>query len=264
MSSETKPRPPARREHLRVAAFWAGVAAFAGAAVIPYLLGINPALREAAMSPLVLAGAQALQSALLVFPLALLGLWLGRPLGLGSPVVRRWLVEGVLSVDRRGLGIAVAAGLIGGALTPLLDAAFAAQMPPMITTPAALEVQAWTGLLASFYGGINEELLMRLGAVTILTWLVTRVRASDRRGPAPRWALGVAIVGAALLFGALHLPAAAAIWPLTPIVIARTIVLNAALGVLFGALYASRGLEYAMVAHFCADLVLHVALPLLG
>jgi len=40
----------------------------------------------------------------------------------------------------------------------------------------------------------------------------------------------------------------------------RAIVLNGLVGVIAGWLYWRRGLESAMVAHFCADLVVHVAL----
>jgi len=32
----------------------------------------------------------------------------------------------------------------------------------------------------------------------------------------------------------------------------------------FGGLFWKYGLEHAMLAHFCADLMLHVALPLAG
>jgi hypothetical protein len=67
----------------------------------------------------------------------------------------------------------------------------------------------------------------------------------------------LAIVVSAILFGLGHLPAAASIWALTPIVIVRTITLNALLGIPFGWLYWRWGLEYAMLSHFCADLVLH-------
>jgi membrane protease YdiL (CAAX protease family) len=35
-------------------------------------------------------------------------------------------------------------------------------------------------------------------------------------------------------------------------------------GIVFGWLYWRRGLEMAMLGHFCADLVLHVATPLIG
>ena len=63
---------------------------------------------------------------------------------------------------------------------------------------------------------------------------------------------------AAVVFGLGHLPATAALLPLTPAVIARAVVLNGIPGVVFGWLFWRRGLEAAMVAHFGADLVLHV------
>ncbi|MNG42185.1 hypothetical protein D3C84_1318920 [compost metagenome] len=44
---------------------------------------------------------------------------------------------------------------------------------------------------------------------------------------------------------------------LSAAVIARTIILNALLGVWFGYLYWRKGLEYAIIAHMSADLVLH-------
>ena len=58
-----------------------------------------------------------------------------------------------------------------------------------------------------------------------------------------------AIILAALLFGVGHLPATALIVPLTPVVIARAIVLNGIGGLLFGWLYWRRSLEAAMIAH---------------
>ena len=71
-----------------------------------------------------------------------------------------------------------------------------------------------------------------------------------------------ALLVAAVLFGAGHLPAAAKIWPLDGVVIARTLLLNGIGGVAFGWLYWKRGLEAAMIAHFSADIVLHVFAPL--
>ncbi|MCK7526806.1 MAG: hypothetical protein MZV64_59015 [Ignavibacteriales bacterium] len=50
--------------------------------------------------------------------------------------------------------------------------------------------------------------------------------------------------------------------PLTPLVITRAIVLNGLAGIGFGWLYWKRGLEFAMIAHFSADIVLHVLLAL--
>ena len=68
----------------------------------------------------------------------------------------------------------------------------------------------------------------------------------------------------ALLFGLGHLPATAVVWPLTPLVVARALLLNGLGGLVFGWLYWRRGLLAAIVAHVGADLVLHVVTPLLS
>jgi len=63
---------------------------------------------------------------------------------------------------------------------------------------------------------------------------------------------------AAILFGLGHLPATAALVPLSKIVVLRAVVLNGFAGIIFGYLYWKRGLESAMVAHFSCDLIVHV------
>ncbi len=63
---------------------------------------------------------------------------------------------------------------------------------------------------------------------------------------------------AALAFGAAHLPFAASLHALTAELVTVVIALNAFVALGFGYLYWSRGLEAAMLAHFTADLVLHV------
>jgi hypothetical protein len=103
-------------------------------------------------------------------------------------------------------------------------------------------------LLGLLYGGITEELLLRWGFMSLLTWLGWRVlqRGQGVPRPAIMWA---AIILAAILFGVGHLPALAAIVVLTPLLIFRTILLNALGGLLFGWLFWRRNLETAMVAH---------------
>ena len=68
----------------------------------------------------------------------------------------------------------------------------------------------------------------------------------------------------ALACASIALPAAAQVWGLDAMVVARTVLLNAVAGIAFGWLYWKRGLEMAVLAHFGADLVLHVATPLLA
>ena len=95
--------------------------------------------------------------------------------------------------------------------------------------------------------------------MSFLAWLgrlVSRTAAADGKPTvAVFW---VANVLAAILFGLGHLPATAAMVPLTSLVVVRAVVLNGIIGVAAGYLYFTRGLESAMVCHFSADLILHV------
>ena len=119
---------------------------------------------------------------------------------------------------------------------------------------------AGAGFLASFYGGIVEELELRLFFTTLLAWGLYLL-SGKRRLP---WQALVAVLVAALAFGAGHLPAAAQVWPLDAVVITRTVFLNAIAGLVFGWFYVRHGLESAMLSHFCADLVLHAGTKYLG
>jgi len=112
-------------------------------------------------------------------------------------------------------------------------------------TLGALLTQLLMGML---YGGIVEELLLRWGVMTLLVWIGWRIAQRGQGAPRPAlvWA---AIVLAALLFGIGHLPALASLVALTPLIVFRTVLLNALGGLLFGWLFWRRNLETAMVAH---------------
>lgn len=185
----------------------------------------------------------------------------------GGP--RRPLLYGLVSGDREArarlralIPRSVLLGVLAGGVIVLLDVwVFAPWLPAQAGLNAAVEPPAWQGLLASFYGAIPEELLMRLGLMTFLVWIGARLTRTAVPGPAVMW---TAIVVTALLFGVGHLPATAAVLPLTPLVVARALLLNGLGGLVFGWLYWKRGLPSAMLAHFSADIVLHVVAPLLN
>ena len=84
-----------------------------------------------------------------------------------------------------------------------------------------------------------------MSALVFVGWSVTG-RRSDGPGSGITWA---AIAISAMLFGLGHLPALAQSVELTPALVARTVLLNAIAGVIFGWLYWRRSLEAAMVAH---------------
>jgi membrane protease YdiL (CAAX protease family) len=93
--------------------------------------------------------------------------------------------------------------------------------------------------------------------MSFLVWSLMKVV----RGSAAFW---IAMVTASLLFGLTHLRATAALVPLTPPAVARTVVLVAFAGVVFGWLYWRRGLEAAIAGHAATSLIAHLAVPALG
>jgi membrane protease YdiL (CAAX protease family) len=206
-----------------------------------------------------------------------LGLLLAGRIGLGLPFVEGWLDKKPLRGRFGGvLVFAVIAGVVVGFATLGLDLfAFGPFVEAELesvgyTPPETLHPPAWQGLLASFFGGVTEEIMVRLFLLTLLAWLGSLV-GRDEEGRPTLAVLWIATVLAALAFGAGHLPGlvdAGLPSPLPPLLVTRTILLNALVGVVFGWLYWSRGLESAMLAHFSADIVLHVlsvlALPLLA
>lgn len=252
------------KAQLRLAGLRAVLGALSSAAVLPYALALQAEQLNAVPLPLPLplvAALQMVQTGLLVFVGAVVGLTLGKSVGLDSPVARTWLDTRRFEMSGRHAVVSVGLGVVSaGAIVGLDTAVFSTMMPP-VPESVVTDLTWWKGLLASFYGGIGEELLLRLGVMTLLTWLVWRF-LNRRTLPVPTFAPWFGIIGAALLFGAGHLPAAAAIWPMTGAVITRTFVLNGLGGIVFGWLYWKRGLEHAMVAHFSADIVLHVILGL--
>lgn len=111
----------------------------------------------------------------------------------------------------------------------------------------------WTRLSGALYGGTVEEILLRFGLLTALMVLFRRA-GIDGFWPAN--------LGAALAFGALHLPALRLSGtPFTAGAVAAIIAGNTVLGLTFGWLYRRRGLEAAMLAHGAADVWLQGLLP---
>jgi membrane protease YdiL (CAAX protease family) len=206
---------------------------------------------------------QVVQNAIFIAIAVGVGLLLAQRTGLGAPLLEAWL-----SGERIGqrLKAIVLPAVILGAMVALVviifDALIFASRVPKILTQSP-QIPAWQGFLASFYGGITEELFMRLGLFSLLVWLLTKIRGMAQGLPSTMilWTANILV---ALLFGLGHLPATAALVPLTPLVVIRAVALNGPASLVFGYLYWTRGLEAAMLAHFTADVVLHAIMPLLG
>lgn len=121
---------------------------------------------------------------------------------------------------------------------------------------ADLAGQNFNGVLASvLYGGIVEELLLRLFFMSLVGFILWKL-FWKKWDTAPAAALIAANILAALLFAAAHIPATVtAFGSLTPLLIFRCLLLNGGFGILFGWLYRKYGIQYAMVSHGLCHLV---------
>lgn len=251
---------PVQRTNVRLALLFALFALLATLALFPYLLALMPAHMATLKLPLPwVIALQTLQAAVLCGVLGWFGLTLGVRYGLDAPWLRAWLEHRAVEPRwRHRWGYALVLGALSALLVLALMHLAASAHPAPHANPSGW---VWRGLLASFYGGAVEEIECRLFLVSLFVWLLARCR----RGATLPWMFVVAIVLAALLFGAGHLPAAfAAGMAHAPLAIARIVLLNALVGCVTGAIFWKWGLEHAMLAHFGADLMLHVIAPLLA
>lgn len=240
-------------------------------AILPYTLELQSGALEQLDLPIpfpILIAMQVFQSGLLFAVCTFLGMLLAKRTGLGMPVLDA-VARGESSFEkvRVFLPISIGLGILASLLIIGLDAYIfqpaliqelgeKAQALNLTVQPAA-----WKGFLASFYGGIAEEILLRLFVMSLLAWLGSFINKT-KDGRPTNTIFWMANILAAILFGLGHLPAVSTIIPITMLVIIRTVLLNSIGGILFGWLYRKHGLESAMIAHFSADIVLHVFMAL--
>lgn len=157
---------------------------------------------------------------------------------------------------RRVVYPALVAGVFVGLVIFLLDKTVFASSP---LAKAGAHPLFWAGALASIYGAINEEVLLRLFLFTLIYFLLNKAfKCRSNKRLVLLWSTNILV---ALLFGAGHLPAAFNMLESpSAFEISRILILNGIAGIVFGWLYWSRGLWTAMAAHFVTDLMIHVFL----
>lgn len=224
-------------------------------ALLPYLTALLGPRLAAQPLPLPLPAVVLIQ-AFFNFSIATgLGLLAARALGLGAPILEKWLY-GTTAVERRPIAvISLVMGLALGVMTLLVIMSPAGAPLRGLSPIPEGTLPLWKRLLACAYGGLGEEILMRLFLLSGLLWIATKIFRASPRNSVIFWTVNVLV---ALVFGAAHLPLAASLHALTPDVVTVVIALNAFVALGFGYLYWSRGLEAAMLAHFTVDILLHV------
>lgn len=231
-------------------------------AVLPYVHALvesgtfGQVSQPAIPMPLILVLAL-VQNGILLAIAILIGMSMSKRTGLRMPLIDAWATGAPASFAEAGLWRGMLIGVaVGIAMVAIEAIVFLPYLPPSMES--LFTIPLWKRLLGGVvYGGITEELFMRLFLMSSIAAIAGRWwKAADGR-PAPG-AFWIAILVVAVLFGLGHLPATSAVTPLTTAIVARALVLNGIAGVAFGYLYWKRGLEAAMAAHMGAHLVLQI------
>ena len=154
----------------------------------------------------------------------------------------------------------IVGGIAGGAIMLIDVLVFSHGAAPEEIKASILSSLSLNSIAASFtYGGIIEELMMRLFLMSLIVLLLWKLfyRSKDE---APKGVLVISNLAVAILFAASHLPATAATVGLTPMLVLRCFLLNGSMGIVFGRAYRKHGIHYAMLSHIFA----HVGMKLFG
>ncbi|WP_108658984.1 CPBP family glutamic-type intramembrane protease [Acuticoccus kandeliae] len=239
--------------------------------VMPAIFAARAHTAAAAATPAWEVYATAIVQSVILFGItAFLGLRAARGAGLpGAPLVGAWAGGPPAPPLARAFLLALLLGLLAGAAVFLVDlygfhagaATIAADTGAEGSTRATAAF--WTNLAGGLlYGGINEEIMLRLFLVSALVYLGGFV--FGRPGAARPALVWTAIILAAVIFGLLHLPITSTMTAITPLIVARAIVLNAIVGLVAGGLYVRYGFEAAALSHAAAHIPIQLGVLLIA
>ena len=214
------------------------------------LASVEPSILEAALEQAgsrdLLVAATVVQTVLYAVFCGFFGYLLAEKLGLMRP----FRFEKTITI--RVLLVSVLCGILLS-----LDAwTFVKWIPELGASDAGaggFDLTSW--LSAILYGGVIEEVMMRLFVMSLQAFLGWKLFCR-KQAEAPTGVLIAANVLAALLFAAGHLPGTLQFFGrLTPLLLLRCFLLNGAFGLVFGRFYRKYGIQYAMLAHMLCHIV---------
>ena len=204
-----------------------------------YPAEIQQQIYDQGLNDVLLGLITALQSVGYALVLGVAGILLGKKTGM-------WKDE--RQITRQPLVAAAAVALMGGLAMILLDIFWFGPARQVIMDSYATKPSIAFVLGSVIYGGVVEEVMLRLFMMSLIAFLLHKI-FWRKREQTPVAALVAANVLSALLFAAGHLPATAILLGLSPMILLRCFLLNGGIGLMFGWLYRKYGLRYAMVAH---------------
>ena len=153
-----------------------------------------------------------------------------------------------MKIEKKPLLAAIVIAVIGGMGIILPDLLYFGNYIPAVRESYLAKPTAVFILGAVIYGGVIEEVMLRLFLMSLITFLLHKIFGRGKEKPAV-WMLVTANIISALLFAAGHLPTTYMLMGITPMILVRCFLLNGTFGLFFGWLYRKFGLRYAMIAH---------------
>lgn len=210
-----------------------------------YPVELQRQILEQGITKPILGLVSALQSAGYGLVCGVLGILLGKKTGL-------WKDE--RAITRQPLVAAFVVAVVGGLALILLDILYFGRFNQAIMDSYASKPSVAYMLAAVLYGGVIEEVMLRLFNMSLVAFLLHKL-FWRKQEQTPVAALVAANILSALLFAAAHLPATQMMMGLTPMIIFRCFLLNGGIGLLLGWLFRKYGLRYGMIAHAGCHLV---------
>ena len=159
--------------------------------------------------------------------------------------------------DKKGIILAIILAVLSAFIISASDKFIFSSYLPVQTT--AYKFSLGYLILGVLYGGVIEELMLRLFFMSLIVFILWKIfaRSKDREN-IPNIIYVVAIFIATLGFAAVHLPITSQTIGLSTPIIARCFILNGIGGIVYGYLYWKKGLPYAI----CAHMLTHVFMQL--
>lgn len=208
-------------------------------------------LNESVLDDLVTVG---ISSLILGVILVFIGLWISSKANLGAPVL-----AGIFSgkpVEKVISGRAVLSSIILAILVALfLLGLFELQKEFYPVSGKLSRPSKPFYALVSFSAGISEEIIFRLGLMSLIITVIQFLKKAATPSNRTVW---TGIIISAIFFGFIHLPLSKNFVELTPFTISVTMIGNLITGSVFGWIFWKRGLLIAIVSHIVFDLVFHL------
>jgi hypothetical protein len=180
---------------------------------------------------------------------ALIGYFLAENIGLMKP----------LKYEKETLKKTVIITLFCGILFGLDYWTFGKALPEVAATyESEITIRSFDNWMASiFYGGVVEELLLRLFCMSLVAFLIWKLFFRKYgKNEIPEGVFIAANLISAMTFAAGHLPTTISMFGgLTPLIVFRCFLLNGGLGLVFGWLYRKYGIQYSFIGHMGAHII---------